>query len=218
MTLVALNRETIGYNGEAVLRDVSFAVEPGETIVFVGESGAGKSTLLAHLYRLLENEAALIPQELGLADNLSVFHNVYMGRLDQHGFWTNLRNLVWPVAPYLNEVRTILRDLSLEDKITERPTALSGGQRQRVAVGRALYKGAPVVVADEPVSALDETMSREVLQLLVSRHETVLLALHDVEAALAVADRLIGLKDGAIVFDKAPQQICRAELQALYER
>ncbi len=218
MTLVSLDRETIGYNGEAVLNDVTFAIDRGETIVFVGESGAGKSTLLAHLYRMLENEAALVPQELGLADNLSVFHNVYMGRLDRHSFWTNLRNLVWPQATYLRDVKNILQDLSLGDKLNERPTELSGGQRQRVAVGRALYKAAPVIVADEPVSALDENMGQEVLHLLAARHETSLLALHDVDAAFGVADRLIGLRHGKVVFDKSPQQTSRAEVQALYER
>ncbi len=218
MTLLSLTDETIGYNGEAVLTDVSLAVDAGETVVFVGESGAGKSTLLAHLYALCRDQAALVPQDLGLADNLSVFHNVYMGRLDRNSLWTNLRNLFWPANACAREVKQLLTDLSLADKMGERPTELSGGQRQRVAVARALYKGADIVIGDEPVSALDETLGRDVLDLLVSRHQTALLALHDVEAALAVADRMVGLKNGRVHFDKAPAHVTRAELQYLYER
>ena len=218
MTLVSLNSETIGYNGEAVLRDVSLSVEAGETLVLIGESGVGKSTLLAHLYRLCAPAASLVPQELGLADQLSVFHNVYMGRLDQHSLWTNFRNLIWPAEPFLTDIRTILKDLSLEDKLRTRPTELSGGQRQRVAVARAIYAQADIVIADEPVSAMDMALGNEVLHLLTARHETCILALHDVDAALAIADRLIGLKDGKIAFDKTPAAVSKSDLQDLYER
>ncbi len=218
MTLIALDREAIGYNGGAVLTDVSLAIEEGQTLVFVGESGVGKSTLLSHLYRLVGRHAALIPQDLGLADHLSVFHNVYMGRLDQHGFWTNLRNWIWPAEPYLSDVRGVLKHLELNDKINTLPTDLSGGQRQRVAIGRALYKEASLLIADEPVSALDEKLGREVLELLTSKHRTCLIAMHDIDAATQVADRLIGLKAGKIVFDRPPEDISSHDMTHLYER
>ncbi len=218
MTLISLRSEAIGYNGEAVLKNVSLTIEEGETIVFVGESGAGKSTLLAHLNRLCGSRSALIPQELGLADNLSVFHNVYMGRLDRYSFLTNLRNLVWPADPFVGDIRQTLRTLSLEEKMPDLPTELSGGQRQRVAIGRALFKSADILIADEPVSALDEKLGRDVLDILVGAHKTTLLALHDVEAARHIGDRLVGLKEGRLVFDKPPNQVSSAELQDLYER
>ena len=218
MSLISLNRETLDYDGKAILKDVSLSVEAGETLVLIGESGVGKSTLLAHLYRLCAPTASLVPQELGLADQLSVFHNVYMGRLNTRSLWTNLRNLIWPAAPFLSEVRAVLKDLDIEDKLRVRPTELSGGQRQRVAVARAIYSQADIVIADEPVSAMDMTLGADVLRLLTARHETSILALHDVDAALAIADRLIGLKDGTIAFDKAPNAISAGEIKDLYER
>ncbi len=218
MTLISLDRETLDYDGEAVLRDISLSVQPGETLVLIGESGVGKSTLLAHLYRLCAPAASLVPQELGLADQLSVFHNVYMGRLGHHSLWTNFKNLIWPTDPFLSDIRTILKDLHLEDKLRARPTELSGGQRQRVAIARAIYSQVDIVIADEPVSAMDMTLGTEVLRLLTARHETSILALHDVDAALAIADRLIGLKDGTIAFDKAPDAISAGEIKDLYER
>lgn len=218
MTLISLNQETIGYNGTAVLRNIDLDIEEGQTLVFVGKSGAGKSTLLAHLYRRCERHSALVPQDLGLADELSVFHNVYMGRLDQHRFWVNLTNWLWPTEPYLGEVKRLLDELQLAEKVHDLPTALSGGQRQRVAIGRALYQQAELVVADEPLSALDETLKREVLDLLIARHKTCLLVLHDIEVALETADRIVGLKAGEVAFDKPPKEISRLEIQHLYDR
>lgn len=217
MTLISLNEETIGYNGDSVLNNINLSIEEGETIVLVGESGAGKTTLLSHLFDHCGDRSALIPQDLGLADNLSVFHNVFMGRLNQHSLWTNLRNLIKPRPPFTKDIAEILDALGIADKIFARPTELSGGQRQRVAIGRALYRQADIVIADEPVSALDENQSRKVLDQLVGAHKTCLLALHDVTAALAVADRLIGLKQGTLVFDKPPAQLSQIELQTLYE-
>ena len=93
-----LKRACAGYNGRPVLFDIDLTVRAGERIAVMGRSGAGKSTLLGLLYAQRPADVALVPQASALVKPLSVFHNVYMGRLDRHSTAYNLRNLVWPAA------------------------------------------------------------------------------------------------------------------------
>src|SRR5205823_1294906 len=89
--LVELHRATAGYAGNVVLRDIDLTINAGECVAVMGRSGAGKSTLLNLIYERLADRVALIPQAAALVKTLSVFHNVYMGRLDRHPTWHNLR-------------------------------------------------------------------------------------------------------------------------------
>ena len=216
MALVALERARAGYRGGDVLTDVTLAIEPGERVALVGESGAGKSTLLRLIYEQCGARAAWIPQDLGLVPSLSVFHNVYMGRLDRNGWPVNLRNLLLPARTEIDAVRGVLTRLRLEDKLFAAAGELSGGQQQRTAIGRALYRAADIVLADEPVSAIDEHQSVEVLDVLSADFPTMVLALHDRELALGYADRVIGLKGGRIVLDAATDGMAPADLDHLY--
>ena len=125
-------------------------------------------------------DVALVPQASALVKPLSVFHNVYMGRLDRHSTAYNLRTLVWPAACKVAEVRSVLASVGLDGEIFSAAGALSGGQQQRTSVARALYNGRPILIGDEPVSALDRVQGADVLSLLRSRHQTLVLALHDV--------------------------------------
>jgi phosphonate transport system ATP-binding protein len=168
----------------------------------MGRSGAGKSTLLGLLYAQRPAEVALVPQATALVKPLSVFHNVYMGRLDRHSTAYNLRNLVWPAAARIAEVRGVLRSVGLEAEIFKPAGALSGGQQQRTSVARALYNGRPILVGDEPVSALDRIQGSEILARLKASHETLVLALHDVHLALEHADRVVVLEHGRKVIDE----------------
>ena len=93
-TLLSLEKTTILYNEHAILSDISLSIEEGSKIALVGQSGAGKSTLLTQLYEASNRDVALVPQELGLVRNLSVFHNIYMGRLNRHGAFYNILNLI----------------------------------------------------------------------------------------------------------------------------
>ena len=214
--LLELVDEDLGYDGAAVLHDVSIAIARGDRIALIGESGAGKSTLLATIQSRLSDQAALVPQNPGLVSSLSVFHNIFMGRLNRHSTWYNLLNLVWPRRCEVDAVRPLVERLGLAEKLFERAGALSGGQQQRVAVCRALHQQADLVLGDEPVSAVDNHQSRVVLDALHERFETVVLAMHDVELALQYATRIIGLKDGRIVFDRANEGLAAADLDFLY--
>jgi phosphonate transport system ATP-binding protein len=185
-------------------------------VAIVGASGAGKSTLLAHLYGLRRSEAALIPQDLALVRPLSVFHNVYAGRLDRHSALYNLGNLVRPYRRELLAVGAVLERLGLGDKLRTPAGELSGGQQQRAAVARALFQGGEVVVGDEPVSAVDTLQGREVLAALAAAFPTIVLAMHDVELALSCADRVVGLKEGRVQLDRPSAGLTPSDLDWLY--
>ncbi|PPR12284.1 MAG: Macrolide export ATP-binding/permease protein MacB [Alphaproteobacteria bacterium MarineAlpha11_Bin1] len=216
MALLKLRDESAGYDGKSIIRNVSLAIEPGERIALVGESGAGKSTLLRLIYGRLGNAAALMPQDPSLVQALTVFHNVYMGRLHQFSVWRNLRNLLVPVAEDVEEVRKVLAPLRLEEKIFSNVSQLSGGQYQRTALARALFHPGRVIVADEPVSSVDEHQAREILAKMNGEKQTVLLAMHDRALALEFADRIVGIRDGYIAMDTPSAGMTPKDLDELY--
>ena len=216
MSLVEIQGESAGYNGTTILHDLALRIDHGERIALVGESGAGKSTLLRVLFERCGSLAALMPQELGLVNALTVFHNVYMGRLHQRTAWRNLRNLLLPMRQDVEDVRAVLSKLRLEDKIFANVGELSGGQIQRTALGRALYHPGRIIVADEPVSSVDEHQAVEILGTMNAEKETVILAMHDRALAIDFADRLIGIKNGRIVLDQPSAGMSPSDLDDLY--
>lgn len=216
MALIELSLANAGYNGSAVLHDVSLAIRRGEKVALVGRSGAGKSTLLRLIYERVDGTAALVPQELGLVKTLSVFHNVYMGQLNRNSSWRNLVNLLRPMQQEVAAVSRVVDKLGLEEELFSPVGALSGGQQQRTAVGRALYQDDDILLGDEPVSAVDEHQSRVILETINDAKATVILAMHDIQLALAHTDRVIGLCDGRIVLDQSTANMTASDLDALY--
>jgi phosphonate transport system ATP-binding protein len=215
-TLVELRNASAGYAGHSVLHDINLAIQAGERVAVMGRSGAGKSTLLNLLHERLADRVALIPQAAALVKTLPVFHNVYMGRLDRHPTWHNLRTLVWPARRDVAEIEAVLGLVDLADKLFAKAGTLSGGQQQRTSVARALYNGRPIVIGDEPVSALDRVQGAEVLRKLIARHETAILAMHDIPLALAHTDRVVVIEDGRIVLDAPVQTLSVADLVPYY--
>lgn len=215
-SLVELRKATAGYAGRAVLHDIDLTIDAGECVAVMGRSGAGKSTLLNLLHRRLADRVALIPQAAALVKTLSVFHNVYMGRLDRHPTWHNLRTLVWPVRRDIAEIEGMLELVGLADKLFDRAGTLSGGQQQRVSVARALYNDRSIVIGDEPVSALDRLQGADILEKLRARHDTAILAMHDIPLALAHADRVVVIEQGRIVLDAAARTITAGDLVPYY--
>lgn len=204
------------YNGKAVLHDITLSIAPGERVALVGESGAGKSTLLRLLYQRFPEGAALVPQDFGLVHNLSVFHNVYMGRLHRNTTWYNLLNLIKPLHKEVEQVSQILERFNLSEKLFVPAGELSGGQQQRTAVARALYQQGQLLLGDEPVSALDERQSRLVLDAINDTYDTVILAMHDVRLALEYTDRVVGIRQGVLRLDEPTSNLALSDLQQLY--
>jgi len=214
--LLELRDAGVGYAGRPVLRGITLSLRTGERIAVLGRSGSGKSTLLGLLYARLAGQAALVPQAAALVRTLSVFHNVYMGRLDRHSTWHNLRMLAWPARTEVAAVSATLASVGLADKLFARAGTLSGGQQQRASVARALYNGRRVVIGDEPVSALDPVQAADILRLLGERHETLVLAMHDVALALAFADRIVVLEAGRLVLDAPATGLRAPDLMRFY--
>lgn len=211
-----LDNASASYNGHTVLSGVTLKIATGERVALVGESGAGKSTLLGLLYRQNKEETALIPQDSALVRSLSVFHNVYIGRLNRYSTLYNLRNLVRPSAREVGEIEPLLASLGLGDKLFTRVGELSGGQQQRTAVARALFQGSPALLGDEPVSSVDEHQARRILDAIGRTHATVVLAMHDVGLALEFSDRVIGIRNGAIALDAPTAGMLPSDLNAIY--
>lgn len=215
--LIALRSATAAYDGRPVLKGIDLEVRSGERVAVMGRSGAGKSTLIGLIHAQIAPQAALIPQAPALVRTLSVFHNVYMGRLDRRSTLHNLRTLAFPARRDVDEVAAVLDLVGLSDALFAKAGALSGGQQQRVSVARALYNGRPILIGDEPVSALDHAQGEAVLTRMCERHETMILAMHDIGLALAKTDRIVVLDGGRIVLDAPARDLSPAALAPFYE-
>jgi phosphonate transport system ATP-binding protein len=202
--------------GEIDAGNIDLVIHAGERVAMMGRSGAGKTTLLNLLYQRTAERVALIPQAAALVKPLSVFHNVYMGRLDRCSTWHNLRTLAWPARRDIDEIARVLGLVDLSDKLFVKAGELSGGQQQRASVARALYNGRPILIGDEPVSALDRVQGAAVLARLCERHETAVFALHDIPLALSQMDRVIVLDEGRIVLDAPARDLHPADLVPWY--
>ncbi len=205
------------YKDVAVLTNISLSINPGEHVALLGKSGTGKSTLLNYLYQQQRASASMIPQNIALVEALNVFHNVYMGQLNQHSTLYNLLNLVWPQKKEIKKVSHLIERLNLNELLFNRTGELSGGQKQRVAIARALFQQSQILLGDEPISALDNVLARKVMQILHDQHETIVLAMHDVKMALCFADRIVGIKNGGIVIDLPSKELSVDDLMFLYE-
>lgn len=236
---------TVDYGDGVGVHDVDTAIEPGEAVALVGPSGAGKSTLLRLIHgglfptsgrvlvdgrspgalapgelRRLRTGIATVRQDLGLVPNVRVASNVIAGSLGRRSTWSGWRAMVLPSGEELEEVHAQLERLGIADKLFHRVDQLSGGEQQRVAIARALHQGPRLLLADEPLSALDPSRSRETLELflaLAADHgATLILSLHDVHLARTCVPRLIGLRDGRVAFDGPSADLGDADFEALY--
>ncbi len=214
--MFVLNAANATYKNRVVLKSISIEIPEGQKVALIGCSGSGKSTLLNLLYQQHAKDISLIPQNHGLVHSLSVFHNVYMGQLGRKPLWYNLVNLLKPLKKPLVDVGSILKLVQLDEKIMQPVAQLSGGQQQRTAIARAFMQNSNTLLADEPISSLDEQQSKKIMQLLCSRFNTVILAMHDIDLALQYCDRIIGLKQGVINLDKPAAELNRDDLLKQY--
>ncbi|WP_136808704.1 phosphonate ABC transporter ATP-binding protein [Desulfosediminicola flagellatus] len=215
-TLLSLVGEDISYTDFVALKGITLSIAEGEKVALIGQSGAGKTTLLRRLYQLQPELCSFIHQHHALVPQLSVFHNIYIGRLDAHSVFQNLRNLVRPVQRTIDEIMPIAKQLGLEDKLFIRTGELSGGQQQRVGIGRALYRGGSILMADEPVSSLDIVQREEIMECIVEAGKTVVSSLHSINLSQRFFKRIIGLKDKAILFDLPVDLVSDNHIHELY--
>jgi phosphonate transport system ATP-binding protein len=204
------------YQLDTRLQNISLSINAGEKIALLGPSGGGKTSLLNVLHQQCANKIAWCPQEHGLVDALSGYHNIYMGQLQQHNALYNLANLLKPFLKHKGEISEIALMLGLdpESHLWKSVSQLSGGQRQRISIGRALYRGQDAFLGDEPVSSLDPVQAQMILELILSRHNTVILALHNRQQALNNFDRIVGIKAGKIIFDSPAKELIKNKYQA----
>ena len=205
-----------GHGRETVFAALDLTLRRGETVALLGPSGSGKSTLFNALRRQQDALCAWCPQEQALVPMLSVFHNIYMGGLHRFGTWRNLRALVRPTAAQRDSVATVAENLGLAEKLFTSVDRLSGGQAQRTALGRALFTQRPVLLADEPVSNLDEHQGQTLLTDTLRRHASAVVAMHDRALALACCERVSGLRHGETVLDAPAASLTLADLDTLY--
>lgn len=217
MTVFRFRGETLWRGPTAVLAELHLDLDKGEKVALLGPSGAGKTTLLEALRARALRDAAWCPQEPALVPALSVFHNIYMGALERHGTSYNLLNLIRPTAHQKRRVGSLAEELGLAARLWASVDRLSGGQAQRTALGRALYSERSILLADEPVSSLDEEQAGRLLRLALDRHDTAVVALHHQDQALTCFDRVIGLARGRVALDAPAAELGRRDLAGLYQ-
>lgn len=227
----------------AALRDASIFIASGEQVAIIGPSGAGKTTLLSALacalqpalgnvmidghdpwqlsrpqLQLLRGRLYLAPQVPPLPPRQRVVTSVLAGSLPAMGFWTSLRSLFYPQN--ISGAHAALEKFDLSEKIFDRVDRLSGGERQRVGLARALVSPATLWLIDEPLSALDPTRAKQVMDSLLAearaRGVTLVMTLHQVDVALARFERIVGLRDGKVAFDLPTREVTPELLRQLY--
>jgi phosphonate transport system ATP-binding protein len=230
-------------DGIVAVDDVNLDIRPGERVAVIGPSGAGKTTLFRLLnvtlrptsgnlwfdesdleslsgrrLRQLRRRIGTVYQQHNLVPQLRVIHNVLAGRL---GRWSLPKALFSLISPQERVVALrALEQVGIPEKLYTRTAYLSGGQQQRVAIARVLVQEPDVILGDEPVSSVDPTLGRTIMELLVhlaeSHQKTLVANLHAVSFALDFFPRVIGFRQGRIAFDLPSAAVTDHVLANLY--
>ena len=211
-------------NGTKGLVDVNLTIEQGEFVAIIGLSGAGKSTLIRTINRMIDiTEGQLIVD----GTNVSSLTGAQLRRFRRKiGMIFQSFNLVTRATSIKNVLTSMvpdmpfLRVLGILDKAYSRCDHLSGGQQQRVALARTLNQNPTIILADEPVAALDPVTAHQVMADFKRINEemniTILLNIHHVDLALAFAQRVIGIRQGSVVYDGPASQVTQEILDQIY--
>jgi phosphonate transport system ATP-binding protein len=243
VSLAVAGLDVVFRDGRQALKRVSLRVREGEQVAVIGPSGAGKTSLLrvagaalrpaqgqvevlgrdpwrmvAGELRRLRAQLGMVHQSPPIPPRLRVVTAVLSGRLGQWSTMRALRSLLVPVD--IAGAREALARVDMADRLFDRCDRLSGGQLQRVGVARVLYQRPRLLLADEPVSALDPALSDSTLEQLVMQSRetgaTLFASLHAVDLALKWFPRIIGMREGEVVFDLPASQVTRPMLLQLY--
>jgi len=231
------------FGTKAAVDRISFSVDRPGFIGIIGRSGAGKSTLLRMMNRLTDatsgsirfegrdilgltgrakrawqGQCAMIFQQFNLVPRLDVASNVLHGILNRRSTLATLFN-VWSDAD-ITRALAILDRLGIAEQAPKRAEDLSGGQQQRVAIARALMQDPALILADEPIASLDPMNAQIVMDALRRIHDEdgrmVIANLHTLDTARRYCDRIIGMRDGRMVFDGTPDQLTTGVARDIY--
>ena len=243
MIVLKIEQLTKAFGPNIAVDTANIQIERPAMIGIIGRSGAGKSTLLRMLNRLTDassgailyegqdvtalrgrdkrqwqSQCAMIFQQFNLVPRMDVVSNVLHGTLNQRSTLATLFNL-FPTAD-IHRAIDILDRLGIAEHGPKRAEALSGGQQQRVAIARALMQDPKIILADEPIASLDPMNAQVVMQSLRRIHEEdgrmVIANLHTLDTARRYCDRVIGMRDGRIVFDGTPAQLTTGVARDIY--
>ena len=232
-------------NGLHALKNISLEINQGEFVAIIGLSGAGKSTLLRTINRMhdisegsltvngqeindlagkdlrkFRRKIGMVFQSFNLVTRTTVVNNVLTSRVPDMPLWKSIIGL------YSKEDKVIaleaLDKVGILDKAYVRADQLSGGQKQRVALARTLAQKPEIILADEPVAALDPITAKQVMddfkKINKELNMSVLINIHHVDLALKYADRVIGIKAGEIVYDGPATKVDSEVLKQIYGR
>ena len=231
------------HTGDLAINGVDLKVEKGQVMALIGPSGAGKSTLIRCVNRLekatsgeiwlngenivkmrsgklrrARRNMGMIFQEYALVERLTVMENVLSGRLGYVGFWRSFLRK-FPQSD-INAAFGLLEKVGLDTMVNKRADELSGGQRQRVGIARALIQKPDILLVDEPTASLDPKTSRQIMRLITELCEENQLAaiinIHDVALAQMYSERIVGLREGSIVYDGPPDDLKPNVLTEIY--
>ena len=241
--MLAFESITKIFGKNTAVDNVNFTIDRPMMIGIIGASGAGKSTLLRMMNRLTDassgrlvfegrdvltlkgremrawqSDCAMIFQQFNLVPRMDVVSNVLHGTLNRRSTLATLFNL-YPRED-IHRAIDILERLGIEAQAAKRAEALSGGQQQRVAIARALMQDPRIILADEPIASLDPMNAQIVMDALRRIHEedgrTVIANLHTLDTARRYCDRVIGLRDGKLVFDGPASDLTTDAARAIY--
>ena len=241
--MLELKSLTKRFGDKTAVDAATFTVDRPMMIGIIGRSGAGKSTLLRMLNRLSDatdgeilfegreisslkgaarrewqSRCAMIFQQFNLVPRMDVVSNVLHGTLNRRSTFATMFNL-YPQED-IHKAIEILDRLGIAEQAPKRAEALSGGQQQRVAIARALMQDPSIILADEPIASLDPMNAQIVMDALRRIHEEdgrmVIANLHTLDTARRYCDRVIGMRDGRIVFDGRPDQLTTGVARDIY--
>jgi phosphonate transport system ATP-binding protein len=242
--MIRLEHVTHRYaNGTQALNDISLGLTGASFTVLIGPSGAGKSTLMRVLNALVKptqgrvwlgdvevsrapgaavrrerRKIGMVFQQFNLIKRVTALENVLLGRMGYNPVWRTTLHAYTKADKEL--AMRLLDRVGMTDQAWQRADTLSGGQQQRVGIARALAQEPELILADEPISALDPKSSEQIMELLqtIQREDgiAVIANLHHLDAVREYAERVIALRAGAVVFDGRPEQLTPDIARGLY--